>query len=48
MVNIRLDLNLWHQAKVEAVRQRKTMQYFVEEALKEHIKRQGKKEDTEL
>ncbi len=38
MVNIRLEPELWHEAKVEAVRQGVTLQQWVEEALKAKMK----------
>ena len=37
LVNLRIDADLWHQAKIEAVRQNKTLQEFVADALKDKL-----------
>lgn len=37
LVNLRVDSELWHQVKVEAAKQDKSLQDFVAEALREKL-----------
>ena len=37
LINIRVDADLWHQVKVEATKQGKSLQDFVDEALRDKL-----------
>ncbi len=38
LVNLRVDSDLWHQAKVEAAKQQKSLQEYVAEAIQEKLR----------
>ncbi len=38
MINIRIEQDLWHKVKIEAVKQNKTLQEFVSEVLRSSLK----------
>ncbi len=37
MINIRIEQDLWHKVKIEAVKQNKTLQEFVSEVLRSSL-----------
>ena len=41
MINIRLDEDLWRQARLEALRQGKTMQEWLADAIASRLLREG-------
>ncbi len=43
MINIRIEQDLWHEIKIEAVKQNKTLQKFVSEALEKALERTNQK-----